>query len=78
MAKQHLSDANCRKLARLMGIRIVAAYTRGGWPHGSAEVWPLDQDGPIYVDRKTGKEMKDHPWYRELTAAGATVGVEET
>lgn len=82
MAKQHLGTKKCRRIERLTGRKVTGAFTRGGWPHGWAEVWfegetYSTQKWPPWVNYRTGEihYTAPHHWakYVITTASDGSV-----
>jgi hypothetical protein len=51
--KQRLSERRERRIAAMIGEPVECAYTRGGWPHFTAEVWTKTRR--LFVNYQTGQ-----------------------
>jgi hypothetical protein len=65
--KQKLSSKKRRRAETILGKKILAAYTRGGWPHGWCEAW-TDKYTAYWVDWRGNSGWR--PYIREGQMVG--------
>ena len=72
--KQRLGKKKISKIEKFTGKEVLAAFTRGGWPHFWAEVFYKDEvytfsNPPTMVNYKTGEINKEgNPLLRTIAS----------
>jgi len=75
MGKQRLGVKKQQRIERLTGRKVSGAYTRGGWPHGWAEVffvgetYTIPGNWPPMVNYHTGEFEQDIPGRTRMYSA---------